>query len=116
MNSNLKFNNGKFTIMTLGDLHENLYIDNRDKRKRREDMHNLVKAGILTYKPDLIVLLGDTLSAKDDSEGFKDYKSALRDILKPVIDSRIPFTYVLGNHEHDQGQEEKIVEEEEKQE
>ena len=110
MHNSLKFNNGKFTIMTLGDLHENLYIDSRDKRKRREDMHNLVKAGILTYKPDLIVLLGDILSAKDDSEGFKDYKSALRDILKPVIDSRIPFTYVLGNHEHDQGQEELIVE------
>ena len=110
MDNNLKFKNGKFTIMTLGDLHENLYIDNRDKRKRREDMHNLVKAGILTYKPDLIVLLGDTLSAKDDSENFAEYKSALRDILKPIIDSGIPFTYVLGNHEHDQGQEKLIVE------
>lgn len=110
MNKELKFNNGKFTIMTLGDIHECLHVDTREKRKKREDMHNLVKMGILAFKPDLFVLLGDTLSERDDSENFENYKKALRDILKPVIDSGIPFCYVLGNHEHDQGQEDKIVE------
>ncbi len=109
MNNELKFNNGKFTIMSLGDLHEHLHLDTREKRKKREDMHNLVKMGILAFKPDLIVLLGDTLNERDDSEDFKDYKKGLRDVLKPVIESGIPFCYVLGNHEHDQGQEEKIV-------
>ncbi len=109
MNKELKFNNGKFTIMSLGDLHENLYIDTREKRKKREDMHNLVKMGILAFKPDLIVLLGDTLNQRDDSEGFADYKKALKEVLSPIIDSGIPFCYVLGNHEHDQGQEEQIV-------
>lgn len=110
MNKELKFKNGEFKILSVGDLHENLYIDSKDKRKRREDMHNLIKTGIYAFNPDLIVLLGDTLNEKDDSEGFKDYKAALKDILKPIIDSGIPFCYVLGNHEHDQGQEEKIVE------
>lgn len=109
MNKTLKFNNGKFTIMTLGDIHENLIIDNKDKRKRREDMHNLVKTGILAFKPDLIVLLGDTCCEKDDSENFTVYKENLRDILKPVLNSGIPFCYVLGNHEHDHLQEEQIV-------
>lgn len=109
MVNQLKFKDGKFTIMTLGDLHENIELDSRDKINRRRDMHNLVKMGILAFKPDLIVLLGDTLNHKDDSEGFVKYKQALREILKPVIDSNIPFCYVLGNHEHDQGQEELIV-------
>ena len=109
MNKELKFNNGKFTIMTLGDLHENLHLDTGLKIRKRLDMHNLVKMGILAFKPDLIVLLGDTLNEKDDSEGFTDYKTALKDILKPIIESGIPFCYVLGNHEHDQGQEELIV-------
>lgn len=109
MESTLKFKDGKFTIMTLGDLHENLHLDTGLKIRKRLDMHNLVKMGILAFKPDLIVLLGDTLNEKDDSEGFTDYKTALKDILKPIIESGIPFCYVLGNHEHDQGQEELIV-------
>lgn len=110
MSKELKFNNGKFTIMTLGDLHESMVLDTREKRKRREDMHNLVKISLMTFKPDLVVLLGDTLNKKDDSEDFSLYKKALREILKPILDSGIPFCYVLGNHEHDTCQEEQIVE------
>ncbi len=109
MSNSLKFKDGKFKIMSLGDIHENLYMDNRNKRKRTEDMHNLVQMGILAFKPDLIVLLGDTLCERDESEDFKDYKTALARILKPIIDSGIPFCYVLGNHEHDHDQEELIV-------
>lgn len=110
MNSELKFNNGKFTVMTLGDLHENLLIDTREKRKQREDMHNLMKVGLAAFKPDLVVLLGDTLNQKDESEDFAVYKKALRDVLKPIIDADVPFCYVLGNHEHDTGMETRIVE------
>ena len=109
MSNTLKFNNGKFTIMTLGDLHENLAIDTPLKQKKRNDMHRLVEAGIRVHRPDLIVLLGDTLNERDDSADFSAYKEALRDILKPILDSGIPFCYVLGNHEHDQGQEKQIV-------
>lgn len=109
MKKTLKFNNGKFTVMSLGDLHENLHLDSTLKRKKREDMHNLVKMGILAYKPDLVVLLGDTLNERDLSPDFSDYKAALRDILKPVTEAGIPFCYVLGNHEHDTQQEELIV-------
>ncbi|MBQ8183881.1 MAG: metallophosphoesterase [Clostridia bacterium] len=109
MKNQLKFNDGKFTIMSLGDLHENRTLDNQNKINRRRDMHNFVKTGILAFKPDLIVLLGDTLMFKDESEDFSEYKSALRDVLKPVIDSGIPFCYVLGNHEHDAGQEDLVV-------
>ncbi len=109
MNKELKFNNGKFTIMTVGDLHENLIIDSRQKRKQREDMHNLLKMGLLAFKPDLFVLIGDTLNFKDESKDFSQYPKALREILKPVIDAGVPFCYVLGNHEHDTCQEKLIV-------
>ena len=109
MDKALKFNNGKFTIMTLGDIHENLVCDTQNKRKRREDMHNLVKMGILAFKPDLIVLLGDTLCDEDSSEDFSVFKNALRDVLKPVLESGIPFCFVVGNHEHDHHQEELVV-------
>lgn len=109
MNS-LKFKDGKFKIMTLGDLHENISWDTKNDRKRLRDMHNLVEMGIKAFSPDLIVLLGDTCSKKDDSEDFVNYKNALRVISRPILDSKIPFAYVLGNHEHDKKQEEKIIE------
>ncbi len=109
MAQELKFKNGKFKIMTLGDLHESLELDTPQRIRRRHDMHSFVKAGILAFQPDLVVLLGDTCTHRDETEGFTKYKSALRDILKPVIESGIPFCYVLGNHEHDQAQEELVV-------
>ncbi len=109
MENNLKFNNGKFTILALGDLHEKLYIETYEDRKRLEDMYNLVEMGIKAFKPDLVVLLGDTCCSHDDSEGFKDYKTALNRILKPVLEAGVPFAHVLGNHEHDTQQEELII-------
>ena len=109
MNNTLKFKDGKFRIMSLGDLHERIYADDRNRRKRTEDMHNLIKMGILAFKPDLIVLLGDTLCHRDESEGFTEYKYGLNRILKPILDSGIPFCFVLGNHEHDNQQEDLIV-------
>ena len=109
MADSLKFNNGKFKIMSLGDLHERMFANDRNRRKRTEDMHNLIKMGLLAFKPDLVVLLGDTLCTRDDSEGFKDYKAGLERILKPVLDSGTPFCFVLGNHEHDNEQEDLVV-------
>jgi hypothetical protein len=65
--------------------------------------------GILAFKPDLIVLLGDTLCPGDSTEDFNDYKIGLERVLKPILDSGIPFCYVLGNHEHDLEKEDIIV-------
>ncbi len=110
MKNQLKFKDGKFTIMSLGDLHEHFDISTLENRKKREDMHNLVKMGLLTFKPDLVVLLGDTLTEKDETDDFSVYKKALAEILKPIIDANVPLAYVLGNHEHDTGRENDIVE------
>ncbi len=107
--SDLKFNNGKFTIMSLGDLHDRFLSEHPERRKKREDMHNLVKMGILAFKPDLIVLMGDTLMDEDYTPDFSVFKREIREVLKPILDSGIPFCYVLGNHEHDMHQEDLIV-------
>ncbi len=109
MDKTLKFNNGKFTIMSLGDLHDVFLPNHPERKKKREDMHNLIKMGILTFKPDLIVLMGDTLMDEDYTPGFSVFKSEIRQVLKPILDSGIPFCFVLGNHEHDMHQEDLIV-------
>lgn len=110
MANTLKFKDGKFRIMALGDLHEKIVMESRNDRKRLEDMHNLVEMGIKAFSPDLIVLLGDTCCQRDESEGFAVFKKGLKEALKPILDSKIPFCYVLGNHEHDNRQEELIKE------
>ena len=110
MANTLKFKDGKFRIMALGDLHEKIVMESRNDRKRLEDMHNLVEMGIKAFSPDLIVLLGDTCCQRDESEGFAVFKKGLREALKPILGSKIPFCYVLGNHEHDNRQEELIKE------
>lgn len=106
----LKFNNKKFKIMSLGDLHESVNVGDKNRQKRTEDMHNLVKMGILAFKPDLVVLMGDVccdgLNAEKNAE---EYKAALDRILKPVLEAKTPFTFVMGNHEHDTGCEDMIV-------
>ena len=65
MANTLKFKDGKFRIMALGDLHEKIVMESRNDRKRLEDMHNLVEMGIKAFSPDLIVLLGDTCCQRD---------------------------------------------------
>ena len=52
MNKQLKFKDGKFKIMVLGDIHERLVIDNKEdelKQKIWEDIKEINK-GLPTYK------------------------------------------------------------------
>lgn len=111
MNKQLKFNNGKFKIMVLGDIHEKLTLETRDDKLRQRDAHKLMDMGIKAFQPDLVVLLGDTCNEYRECDNYTElYKSALERILKPLLDSKIPFCYCLGNHEHDAGHEKEIVE------
>lgn len=108
---NLKFNtDGTFKILCFGDLHERLIIEDALSQRRFNDMSLFMKTAIKVLNPDFAVLLGDTLSKKDESEGFSLYKAALKRILQPILDANVPFGYVFGNHEYDEGQEELIAE------
>ncbi len=110
MNKQLKFNDGKFKIMVLGDIHERLIIDNTEDELRQKDAHKLFNAGIKKFKPDLVVLLGDTCSEYVECEDYVAlHKAALERILKPILDAKIPMCYCLGNHEHDAQKEKEIV-------
>ena len=62
MNKQLKFKDGKFKIMVLGDIHERLVIDNKEDELKQKDAHKLFEMGVKAFQPDLVVLLGDTCS------------------------------------------------------
>ena len=110
MNKQLKFKDGKFKIMVLGDIHERLVIDNKEDELKQKDAHKLFEMGVKAFQPDLVVLLGDTCSEYQECEDYTLlHKQALERILKPILDANIPMCYVLGNHEHDAGKEKEIV-------
>lgn len=103
----LKFNeNGKFRILLFGDIHEQPDYKTNPKCK---DMLKLMEAGLEEYKPDLCVLLGDNcenLSEEDPAE----FKAMFETITEPIRRRGIPFAAILGNHEHDLNNAEKVVE------
>lgn len=103
MQNQLKFNNGKFTILSLGDMHEKLDAADRHGMLATRDMHNLVEMGIKAFKPDLIVYMGDNCHVPEDESEYDVFREALQRLLKPVLESGIPFCYIMGNHEHDCG-------------
>ncbi|MBR2876262.1 MAG: metallophosphoesterase [Clostridia bacterium] len=111
MGKELKFNNGKFKIMVLGDIHERLVIESREDELKQRDAHKLFEMGMKAFQPDLVVLLGDTCSEYQECENYTLlHKEALERILKPILKTGVPMCYCLGNHEHDLGHEKEIVE------
>lgn len=108
----LKFNaDGKFTIMAFGDIHVHTNYRDTGAAKFR-DMMALHNAALDEFQPDLCVYMGDNLSTSTaENEVWKEeFYQALLDITEPVRSRGIPYASILGNHEHDHGSEDEIVE------
>lgn len=104
----LKFNaDGKFKILLFGDIHEN---KDYETNPRFKDMRKLMVAAVEEYKPDLCVLLGDNCNTDLYLESPEKFKKLLEDVIEPITSRKIPVAAVLGNHEHDNGHEDEIVE------
>lgn len=93
--SELKFKNGRFRILQLTDL--------QDTQKTSPDTVNLVYELIARTQPDLIVLTGDQVKGYGFNflTGDNETKAAttISNLMKPIADSKIPFTAVFGNHD-----------------
>ncbi len=94
----LKFNeNGKFKILVFTDLHEKQANGDKDVKNKTEDSMLLVETAVKTYAPDLVVFDGD--NALDNN--IEDLEKTIDNITSVLREQNIPFTAVLGNHEHD---------------
>lgn len=102
----LKFNEGKFKILLFGDIHED---GDYKTNLRFKDMHKLMNAALDEYKPDLCVLLGDNCNTKIYAEDPMKFKKMVCDLIEPITRRGIPVASVLGNHEHDHGNDDAIV-------
>ena len=103
----LKFKDGKFKILLFGDIHEHYDYKTNPRFK---DMQKLMVAALDEYNPDLCVLLGDNCNTNKIEEAPDEFKEMMHAVVKPILDRKIPVAAVLGNHEHDHGHEDEVVE------
>lgn len=104
----LKFNkDGKFRILLFGDIHEHYDYKTNPRFK---DMQKLMNAALDEYKPDLCVLLGDNCNTNKIADAPAEFKEMMHDVVEPILRRKIPVAAVLGNHEHDHGHEDEVVE------
>lgn len=83
----LKFNegNGRFKIIQFTDVHYR-------QDKESEVALRLINEVLDAEKPDLVVFTGDIVWAKPARKGMDE-------VFAPVIDRKIPWAYVFGNHD-----------------
>lgn len=93
----LRFKNGKFKILLLGDIHEKYDTSGEKDLLKIEDMQNLVGTAVTELKPDLAVYLGDNCTADTTEE----MRETISRIVKPVAKENVPMTFVYGNHDRE---------------
>lgn len=102
---NLKFKNGKFTVLQVSDPQDLQFV--------RPTMVRMLNKAYDRVKPDLVVLTGDNilgnhlcdarfgsrivLDSKEDEH--KAMKKAIDNVVKPIEERNIPFAMIYGNHD-----------------
>jgi len=91
----LQFNSqGQFTILQFSDLH---YFGDVDPEKDDQTQKLQIKL-IQEVKPDLVVITGDAVQI-DERIIEKEFEKSWKKFTKPMKDAKIPYAYVLGNHD-----------------
>lgn len=93
----LKFKDGKFKIMLVGDLHESYRKDPGERKEKTADAINLLNKAADELKPDLVVYLGDI--GKGDTE--QEMRSVISCVTYPFVSRDIPIALVFGNHDRE---------------
>lgn len=90
----LRFNkDGKFRIAQFTDVHFDL--GSEVKRAEAEKTLTQMRTILTDEKPDFVVFTGDVVTGKPAAEGW-------RRLLAPVVEHKLPFCVVLGNHDAEQ--------------
>ncbi len=96
-NIKLKFNSeGKFKIVQLTDIHW------KNKSDKCDSTLSILGSVLDVEKPDLVVFTGDI--ATSDNQ-----KVAYDRVSKLVIDRKIPWAFIIGNHDHEHDMKRKDI-------
>ena len=89
----LRFKNGKFTILQMTDLHYGDSADGDDKNVKIQEQL------IERVKPDVVLATGDVISgyANDGSPNFQ--KNIWNKFTGPFYKYQVPYAFLMGNHD-----------------
>jgi 3',5'-cyclic AMP phosphodiesterase CpdA len=88
----LKFRqDGKFKIVQFTDVH--LKAENK---LRSDSVLTTMKTILVNEKPDLVVLTGDVCTSDKVKESWAK-------VITPMVEAKIPWAAVFGNHDHEHG-------------
>ena len=94
----LKFKDGKFKIMVVGDLHEGYYPKEESiSKKKTADTMKLLRKAMEELEPDLVVFAGDQGKADDDAG----MRAVISRITAPFVSRNVPLALVFGNHDRE---------------
>lgn len=96
-NEPLRFKDGKFKIMLLGDLHDCYDMKNNNAAEKMDDTLALIGKAVKELKPDLVIYMGDNARASTEYE----MRAVISRITYPVSVSDTPFDLVFGNHDRE---------------
>lgn len=96
-NEPLRFKDGKFKIMLLGDLHDCYDMKNDNAAEKMDDTLALIGKAVKELKPDLVVYMGDNARASTEYE----MRAVISRITYPFSVSDTPFDLVFGNHDRE---------------
>ena len=104
----MRFNKdtGKFSMLLFGDLHEK---PDYKTSLRFTDMQKLMTAALNRYEPDICVLLGDNFDTEYCRDNFDGFVKGIAALCAPATGRGIPVYAIMGNHEHDPGIDEKVL-------
>ena len=96
-NEPLRFKDGKFKIMLLGDLHDCYDMKTDNAAEKMDDTLALIGKAVKELKPDLVIYMGDNAKASTEYE----MRAVISRITYPVSVSDTPFDLVFGNHDRE---------------
>ena len=96
-NEPLRFKDGKFKIMLLGDLHDCYDMKTANEAEKMDDTLALIGKAVKELKPDLVIYMGDNARASTEYE----MRAVISRITYPVSVSDTPFDLVFGNHDRE---------------
>ncbi|MCO5566209.1 hypothetical protein L7F22_019885 [Adiantum nelumboides] len=96
-----KQSESSFKVMVITDTH---LLDDQTVPGNASNVaiasRNAVRTYVSQEQPDFVVHLGDLISG-EAANNTKDVQNAIREILSPMKDKRIPFSTTKGNHDND---------------
>ncbi len=92
----LNFNNGKFKIMQIADVQEDIPLN--------PDTLKLIDLALEKEMPDLVVFTGDQIHGYSPcyrKNATNKVKKCIDSFLEPLVRRNIPFVFTFGNHDDD---------------